>query len=96
MMRRIVWSLLITLFSVGVAVAADEAITLESNKAAIDLIQEHGLKIKYIICTHAHFDHIAAISELKEETRANIIIHKDDLDFLNVFGNFPKQVLSLL
>ncbi|MGD8251603.1 MAG: ammonium transporter [Desulfobacterales bacterium] len=41
-MRRIVWSLLITLFSVGVAVAADEAITLESNKAAIDLIQEHA------------------------------------------------------
>jgi len=56
----------------------------------IDLIQEYGLKIKYIICTHAHFDHIAAISELKEETRANIIIHKDDLD---LYENAPKHAL---
>ena len=56
----------------------------------IDLIQEHELHVKYIICTHAHFDHIAAITELKEATKAHIIIHKDDLD---LYENAPKQAL---
>lgn len=56
----------------------------------IDLIQEHEVKVKYIICTHAHFDHIAAITELKEATRAHIVIHKDDLD---LYENAPKQAL---
>ena len=56
----------------------------------IDLIQEHKLKVNYIICTHAHFDHIAAIPELKEATSSHIIIHKDDLD---LYENAPEQAL---
>lgn len=46
----------------------------------LDLIRENGLRVKYIVCTHAHFDHVGAIPELKAETAAEIAIHKDELD----------------
>jgi len=45
----------------------------------VDFINENKLKVKYIICTHAHFDHVAAVPELQEETGAQIVIHKSDL-----------------
>ncbi|MFZ3138667.1 MAG: MBL fold metallo-hydrolase [Thermodesulfovibrionales bacterium] len=46
----------------------------------LDLIHKNNLIMKYIICTHAHFDHVAAIPEIKEETKARIILHSDDLN----------------
>lgn len=46
----------------------------------LDLIHENNFIVKYIVCTHAHFDHVAAVPEIKEETKAKIVLHKDDLD----------------
>jgi len=46
----------------------------------LDLLTENNLQLKYIVCTHAHFDHVGAIPELKSETRAKIVIHFDELD----------------
>src|SRR4030042_4493680 len=46
----------------------------------LDLVNENGLKVKYIVCTHAHFDHIAVVSDIKIETKAEIVLHKDDLE----------------
>ena len=41
-------------------------------------LQALGLKLKAIIHTHAHLDHILAAGELKRLTGAPIILHKDD------------------
>ena len=49
----------------------------------LDLIKENGFHVKYIVCTHAHFDHIAAISEIKEATGATIVLHRDDVGIYN-------------
>ena len=46
----------------------------------LDLVNENGLKVKYIVCTHAHFDHIAVVSDIKIETKAEIVLHRDDLE----------------
>ncbi len=40
------------------------------------------MDIKYIILTHGHADHIAALSELKKKTKAMILIHPADSDML--------------
>lgn len=55
-----------------------------------------GLKfnIKYIILTHAHFDHIKAAQELKDLTGAKIVVseadcgalNKSDLNLADMFG----------
>ncbi|BCB97244.1 MBL fold hydrolase [Dissulfurispira thermophila] len=45
----------------------------------IDIIKSKDFIVKYIICTHGHFDHVGAVSDLKKETDAKVIIHKDEL-----------------
>lgn len=45
-------------------------------------LAEKGLKVKYIINTHGHYDHILGNRELKEHTDAQILIHKLDADYL--------------
>ena len=38
--------------------------------------EKHGLKIIYIINTHAHFDHVMANEDLASKTKAKIIMHE--------------------
>ena len=44
----------------------------------LDLITADKLKVKHIVCTHTHFDHVGAIPELRESTAAQIVIHKKE------------------
>jgi glyoxylase-like metal-dependent hydrolase (beta-lactamase superfamily II) len=45
----------------------------------IDAIRSSDLNVRYLVCTHAHFDHVGAIPELKEATGAQIVLHKDEV-----------------
>jgi glyoxylase-like metal-dependent hydrolase (beta-lactamase superfamily II) len=49
----------------------------------ISRIRQLGLKIKYIILTHGHFDHTAATGAVKEATGAVLAVHQGDLELLN-------------
>lgn len=60
-----------------------EAIVVDPGDEAdriLRLIRGKNLIVKMIICTHAHFDHVGAVSELKEETKARIALNRDDLE----------------
>ena len=57
----------------------------------LDFIKEESLSIKYIICTHGHFDHIGAVKEIKEETSAKIILHEKDLE---IYRNSPQVAVQ--
>src|SRR5947209_15040626 len=56
------------------------------------VLQKHNLKLKYIICTHAHLDHVGDVKRLKDATGAPALMHQGDL-FL--YENLPMQA-SLL
>ncbi len=43
-----------------------------------DKINEHNLKIKWIINSHGHFDHICGNAHIIEKTNAQLLIHKSD------------------
>lgn len=58
-------------------------------------IEKHKLKVKYILLTHAHGDHILALPELKAFSEAPIGINIGDEDMLrdcniNMSGQFTK------
>ena len=49
----------------------------------LKVIKKNNLKVKYIINTHGHMDHIGANAEIKEATGAKILIHEDDKNLLS-------------
>ncbi len=57
----------------------------------LDFVNENNLKVKFIVCTHAHFDHVGAINEIKEATNAKIILHQDELV---LYKNIEMQGLT--
>ncbi len=46
----------------------------------IDLIKKNGLMVSAVIFTHAHFDHIGAAGDIKKETGAKVLFHKEDTE----------------
>jgi glyoxylase-like metal-dependent hydrolase (beta-lactamase superfamily II) len=54
----------------------------------LELAKKHGLTIKYLLHTHAHFDHIIGSRKLKEDTGAKILLHAGD-QFL--YDNLAQQ-----
>ena len=47
------------------------------------IVKDNNLKVKYIINTHGHMDHIGANAKIKEATGAKILIHEDDRNLLS-------------
>lgn len=45
-------------------------------------IESVGAKVKYIINTHYHFDHMLANKDIEEATGAKILIHGDERNFI--------------
>ena len=49
----------------------------------LEFAENNGYKITDIVLTHGHFDHILALSELKEATGATLSAFTDTKEFLN-------------
>ncbi len=48
----------------------------------IEKIKETNVKVRYILITHGHADHIGALQAIKEFTNADILISENDFDIL--------------
>jgi len=48
----------------------------------LNILEERKLNLELIINTHGHVDHIAANSDLKQKTNAQLCIHKLDADMI--------------
>ena len=61
----------------------NEAVIIDPSESEKILNEIKDYKVKYIILTHGHIDHILAVNEIKEKTNAKVAIHKDELNLLN-------------
>lgn len=51
-------------------------------RAIIRQVEEQGWTISHILLTHAHFDHVGALADLKARTDAPVYAHADALPML--------------
>lgn len=59
----------------------------------VNYISQNDIKVKYILLTHGHFDHVLGISKMKSILGAKVLSHKEDFDlasnpiaFMQMFG----------
>lgn len=67
-----------------------EAVIIDPGDDAEDIlkiVKDKGFNVKYIVLTHAHFDHVGANKTLKEATGADILMHQDDEKLLKSAAN---------
>jgi len=44
----------------------------------LDRVEKSGLRIKYIIITHAHVDHMCSLDEIRGKLGADVVVHESD------------------
>ncbi len=61
-----------------------------------NVLSKNNVKLKYVLLTHGHFDHILGVYGLQKETGAKVVIHHMDAGHLTdpqkslCAGNFPE------
>ncbi len=70
----------------------------EQVQKILDDVKELGLKVKYILLTHGHFDHVMGVNSMKEALGAKVLINKKDekqlemtQTILKTFGIFVEK-----
>ena len=54
-----------------------------NEEEILSACQQENLKVKYIVNTHGHPDHVCGNRKLKEATGAEIVMHTADADFFS-------------
>jgi glyoxylase-like metal-dependent hydrolase (beta-lactamase superfamily II) len=69
----------------GEAVVIDPGDEAERIEEAL---AKHKLRVKYIVATHAHLDHVGALGQLQRATGAPVLMHEADLP---LYEQLPRQ-----
>ncbi len=72
----------------------DEAVLIDCSEVKPEVLSAlEGKKLKFILLTHGHFDHVLGVNEMREKTGAKVLINKEDVvrmnesaDIMRTFG----------
>ena len=65
---------------------ASATLSFESADAIVAYVQEHALRVEWVLETHVHADHLSAAPYLKEKLGGTMAIGKYIVDVQNIFG----------
>ena len=57
----------------------------------LESVARFGIKVKYVINTHGHFDHVGCNRQLKEQTGAELLIHQGDQALLSMASRSAQK-----
>lgn len=63
------------------------------RKAIVDYMKDNNLKLRHVLCTHAHFDHIFGLSTLYEEFGLKPRLHSADKV---IYDSMDQQVRDFM
>ena len=67
--------------------------SIEVNDEVKDALKEYNAKLKYILLTHGHFDHIAGIRPpVIENEEVPVLMHANDTDWVNNVNIFMQMM----
>ncbi len=80
----------------------DEAIVIDpgaNSEKICAFLKQNDIKVKYVVLTHCHFDHITAAEDVLEFTGAELVSCKNEAENLlnenvNMTGRFSKNVFK--
>jgi len=80
----VVGALAVNCYLVGSSTTHEAVVIDPGDDAAkiMAVIKNKGLKLKYIVFTHGHFDHSGAALELHKETGAKVLVDEKDATLL--------------
>src|SRR5574341_121362 len=69
----------------------------KSVQTRVDFLKDHpGVKVRYIVLTHHHFDHSSGADQLRAATGAEVTLHADEEKFLKDWqGSVPQDIEAL-
>lgn len=74
--------------------ASKEAILIDCSdyvEEIVDYVKENNLKVKYILLTHGHFDHVLGINKMKTALNTKVYVHKADFELASNPVGFMKM-----
>lgn len=60
----------------------------EKNDEVDKALEEYGAKLKYILLTHGHFDHVLGVNDYKKKYDCEVLIHAEDDTLLQNIDKF--------
>ena len=59
----------------------NEAVLIDCSGVTEDELKAlEGIKLKYILLTHGHFDHVLGVNEMRSITGAKVFVFEDDIE----------------